>query len=193
MANQTWTFETLAQASRSTLEQVLLASKAPNPQQLVGYVYAGYNHDWLGQLPGKKFRKAFLAKNNHYYGLNQLVEQDGHDYTGHWRPRTANDRPLEMGFFSVVPASSSAANCQVRPYNHLLCFDYNIDFNPKGNVLLRAIRDYVGLPNEGDYDLVLGKAYLQLTSFLSIFATYFVLGHREPYDRTEIALSSFNG
>jgi hypothetical protein len=184
MEGKTWTFEALAQASRATLEEVLLNSKAPDPNRLAGYVYDGYNHDWLGQLPGKKFRKVFLAKDDRFCGLNQVVQQDGNGFTGQWRIRVDNDRPVELGYYRVLPAAESASNRQVVQYNHLLLFDYNIDPNPRGDRVMRAIRDYVGLPNEGDYDLLLGKAYLQVTSFFYIFASYFVLGHREAYEQT---------
>jgi hypothetical protein len=37
------------------------------------------------------------------------------------------------------------------------------------------------LPNPGDPELILGKAYLQFGfPSLSVFYSYFVLGHREP-------------
>jgi hypothetical protein len=180
--NNLWTFETLAKADRATLDQVLLSSNTPDPKQMVGYVYDGYNHDWLGQLAGKKFRKTFLLQDNQPYGLNQIVEQDGNDFTGEWRIRHKNGRPVELGFFKVLPASESAWNRQVARYKHLICFDYNIALNPKTNLLMRSIHDYVGLPNVGDYGIVLGKAYLQITPSHSIFASYFILGHRKPYE-----------
>ena len=63
------------------------------------------------------------------------------------------------------------------PYEQLVCFNYHIDLNPRWNVAMRSIRDYVGLPNAGDHSLVLGKAYLQLPSRLHLFASYFILGH----------------
>ena len=220
MGNTIWTFESLAQADRATLENVLFNSSAPDPEQLAGYVYDGYNHDWLGQLPGKKFRKAFLMQvarrhalgtlsversqivappalvshrvrrlasddaRDQHYGLNQIVEQDGKDFTGEWHTQRKNGRPVELGFFKILAASESASNRQVARYHRLMCFDYNIDLNPRGNLMMRAIRDYVGLPNAGDYELVLGKAYLQVIPFLYLFASYFVLGHRRPYERS---------
>jgi hypothetical protein len=184
MEKQIWTFETLVQANRATLEHVLLNSQAPDMGQLAGFGYDGYNHDWLGQLSARKFRKVFLTKNGQYYGLNQIVHQDGNDFTGQWRIQMENDRPVEMGFFRVIPASGSSTNRRVVPYSHLICFDYNIDMNPRGSVLMRAIRDYVGMPNAGDYELMLGKAYLRLTPFLHTFASYFVLGNRKPYEQS---------
>jgi hypothetical protein len=40
-----------------------------------------------------------------------------------------------------------------------------------------VIRDFVVLPNPGDHGLLLGKAYLKLG--LSVFYSYFLLGHRQ--------------
>ncbi len=184
MKNRVWTFETLAQANRATLEQVLLNSKAADPAQLVGSVYDGYNHDWLGQLPGKKFQKTFRVQDTQFYGWNRLVQQDQMGFTGEWRTRVENAKPVEMGFFRILPAAKIAANGQVERYKHLTCFDYSIALNPKRSRLVRAIRDYVGAPNEGDCDLLLGKAYLRVTPFLYIFASYFILGHRQPDERS---------
>jgi len=53
---------------------------------------------------------------------------------------------------------------------------------PRWNVPLRSIRDYIGLPNAGDHSLLLGKAYLQVTPRLALFASYFVLGHPQTVD-----------
>lgn len=183
MDNTVWTFDTLAQASRSRLEQVLLHASAPDPQCLTGHVYDGYNHDWLGQVSGTKFRKAFFANDCACYGLNQMVQQDRKEYAGEWRLQMDSGRPVEIGFFNVGPVSKSASSRQVAHYQHLLCFDYNTAPNPRRNLVMRAIRDYVCLPNDGDYGLLLGKAYLRVTSFLYIFASYFILGHRQPYER----------
>ncbi len=184
MKDRSWTFETLAQADSTTLERVLLESTAPDPQQLTGSIYDGFNHDWLGQLSGTKFRKAFLIKEGEYYGLNQFVQQDNKDVSGQWLTRVEDGRPVEKAFFRILPASEGISSGQVGRYSHLLCFDYNVDLNPSTERLMRSIRDYVGLPNAGDHGLLLGKAYLQIAPFLRIFASYFILGRRKPYERS---------
>jgi len=174
-----WTFERLAQASRATLEKVLVHSKAPRRQRLAGTVYKGYNHDWLGQLPGKKFRKVFFQRDGAYYGLNQVVIQDGNDFTGEWRLKMEKGAAVERGYFSVVPAAELHPQASLGRYRHLLRFDYDTDPNPRWNFLMRSIQDFVGLPNEEDYSVLLGKAYLRILPDAYVFASYFVLEQLE--------------
>ena len=157
-----WTYEMLARADRKTLENVLLAAQAPDPAQLNGCVYDGYNHDWLGQLPGEKFRKAFYLKDHLLYGFNQVVIQDGQHYTGAWRTKMKEDKPITPGFYRVTSVKDEPPQKHFAPYSHLAYFNYGIDLNPRWNITMRSIRDYVGLPNTGDHSLLLGKAYLRL-------------------------------
>ena len=177
-----WTFELLAQADRKTLEDVLLAATAPDPAQLNGYVYDGYNHDWFGQLIAQKFRKAFYQQDHLLHGFNQVVIQDGQHYTGEWRARLKHGKPALQGFYRVTFAKDEPPQKHSAVYGHLAYFNYNIDLNPRWNVIMRSIRDYVGLPNAGDHSLLLGKAYLQVTPWLTLFASYFVLGHPQTLD-----------
>jgi hypothetical protein len=178
----TWTYELLAQADRKTLEDVLLAAQAPDPAQLNGYVYDGYNHDRLGQLAAKKFRKAFYQKDHLLHGFNQVVMQDGQHYTGKWHVRMKQGKPALQGFYRVTFVKDEPPQKHSAAYGHLAYFNYNIDLNPRWNVIMRSIRDYVGLPNAGDHSLLLGKAYLQLAPRLHIFASYFILGHPQTLD-----------
>jgi hypothetical protein len=177
-----WTFETLAQADRKTLEDVLLAAQAPDPAQLAGHVYDGYNHDWFAQLLYQKFRKAFYQQEQTLYGFNQVVRQDGKHYHGTWQPRLKEGKPVQLGFYRVTFTKDEPAQKRAARYRHLACINYHIDLNPRWNIAVRSIRDYVGLPNAGDHSLLLGKAYLQLMPWLTLFAGYFVLGHPQVLD-----------
>ena len=177
-----WTFETLAQADRKTLEDVLLAAQAPDPAQLAGHVYDGYNHDWFAQLLYQKFRKAFYQQEQTLYGFNQVVRQDGKHYHGAWQPRLKEGKPVQLGFYRVTFTKDEPAQKRAARYRHLACINYHIDLNPRWNIAVRSIRDYVGLPNAGDHSLLLGKAYLQLAPRLALFAGYFVLGHPQALD-----------
>jgi hypothetical protein len=176
-----WTFEMLAQADRKTLEEVLLAAQAPDLEQLAGRVYDGYNHEWFGQLPGEKFRKAFYQQEQGLYGFNQVVAQDGQHDRGEWRTRMKDGKPAQLGFYRVTFVRDEARQ-QHSAYKHLAYFSYGIDLNPRWNVAVRSIRDYVGLPNLEDHSLLLGKAYVQVARGLAIFASYFVLGHPKALD-----------
>lgn len=178
----TWTFETLAQADRKTLEDVLLTAQAPDLAQLAGRLYDGYNHDRPGQLVGEKFRKAFYEHEQALYGFNQVVCQDGQHYRGLWQPRLKEGNPVQLGFYRVTFVEDEPTRPPTALYRHLAYFNYGIDLNPSWNVPLRSIRDYVGLPNAGDHSLLLGKAYLQLTPRLMLSAGYFVLGHPRALD-----------
>ncbi len=165
-----WTFESLAAADRETLEAVLLASRAPDTARLSGWAYDGYNHDRLGQMVGAKFRKVFVTEE---HGLNQMVVQDTRGPAGEWRVQVRDGKPVEHGYFKVAPASSLE---RTGPYAHLLCLNYNVDHNPRWNMFMRAIRDFVGLPNAHEYGLLLGKAYLRLPFGRDLFASDFILG-----------------
>jgi hypothetical protein len=67
------------------------------------------------------------------------------------------------------------------PYRHAGHFNYNVDLNTWRNFPFRVIRDMVVLPNPGDHELLLCKAYFQL-AFLHVFYCYFLLGHRKPIE-----------
>ena len=92
--------------------------------------------------------------------------------------------------FYMIPASElqnwvQASQPLYRDYTHALLFDYNVDLNNDlRNLPLRIIRDIVVLPNPGDHELMLGKAYLQLGfRWINLFYSYFVLGQRERIEQ----------
>ncbi len=164
------------------MEEILVASKPPDFNYLNGYGYDGFNcapARYL-PLPARKFRKVFFRKAAARYGLNQFVSPDDDDVTSQWNVRMKNSRPVEGGYFRVAPSSEPRSSKPLSAYRHLIGLDYNVDPNPKWNLLMRAIYDLVGLPNEGDYGVLLGKAYLRVLPGWYRFATYFVLGHRRP-------------
>ncbi|MGE5811775.1 MAG: hypothetical protein ACM339_09750, partial [Ignavibacteria bacterium] len=66
-----WTYETLAQASGTELENILLTGTPPDIEQLNGYIYCGWNHEWIGNLSGKKFKKGFMKKDGKNFGFNE--------------------------------------------------------------------------------------------------------------------------
>ena len=69
MANTNWTFETLAQAERETLEEILLNGSPPDWEPLVGYIYCGWNHEPVARaLSGAKFKKGFAKKDGNFMG-----------------------------------------------------------------------------------------------------------------------------
>jgi hypothetical protein len=176
-----WTYETLAAADRKTLEEVLLGGQPPDFDQLEGFIYCGWNHEWVGRLSGEKFKKGFRRKGDRTLGYNEVVRQDRKGFRGEWEVKLKNGRPIQLGYFRVANVRDEPPNRLYRPYMHAGHFNYHVDLNTWRNVPLRVIRDFVVLPNPGDHDLMLCKAYFQL-AFLHVFYCYFLLGHRQPIE-----------
>lgn len=177
-----WTYETLAQASREEMENILLTGTAPDIEQLNGYIYCGWNHEWIGTLSGKKFKKGFMKKNGSNMGYNEIVIQDGKEYLGEWKQRINKNtgKPTQLGYFRTSYVKDEPPIKLYRPYTHLAHFNYNISGMHKiYHSFFRVIRDFVVLPNKDDHSLMLCKAYLRIFPFLNIFYCYFLLGHRE--------------
>lgn len=179
-----WTFEALAAADRATLERALVAGTAPDFDQLDGYAYRGWNHEWIATISGRKFKKAFHERDGLDLGYNELVRQDGRGYEGDWEVKTSDGRAIRLGYYRVARVSDEPSGGPRDRYRHLALLDYNLALNGGSRSPLRVIRDFVALPNPGDHGLLLGKAYLQLgLRRLSLFYSYFILGHREPSER----------
>ena len=180
-AQQPWTFDSLAQAGRPTFEQILCDNPPPDPAQLAGYVYKGWNDGLITYLTGRKFKKCFWEDGGGVYqGCNLVIMYDFKEYRGEWREVSLFGNTLRAGHYGVqeVPQASSIA--EYVPYRPLKLLNYNVARNTWLNTPLRLIRDVVALPNPGDHELVLGKAYLQLLPLSLVFVSYFVLGMREP-------------
>jgi len=178
-----WTFASLAAASRDTLEQVLLDSTAPDYSKLEGYIYCGWNHEWVAIISGRKFKKGFRRKDGQTLGYNEIVHQDNAGYEGEWRVRMKDGRPRQLGYFRCSLIADEPPQPLFRPYQHTGHFDYSVPMNRGIHLPFRVIRDFVVLPNAGDHSLMLCKAYFQLGfRRLNIFYCYFLLGHREPIE-----------
>jgi len=85
LQTEAWTYDTLAECSRKQLEQILLTGTAPDPEELEGYIYCGWNHEWVGTLSGRKFKKGFYegkprvaeGPSPFIQGYNVVVRQNG--------------------------------------------------------------------------------------------------------------------
>jgi hypothetical protein len=175
----TWTFETLAGAGRATFEDILRNHPAPDPAQLAGYVYRGWNDAFITHLTGKKFKKCFWQEPEGVKGCNLVIAYDFQEYRGEWREVNLFGSVPRGGYYAVqdVPNVSIAECVQ---YRSLKLLNYNVARNAWLFLPLRIIRDVVALPNPDSHDLVLGKAYVQLLPMSLVFVSYFVLGMREP-------------
>ncbi len=180
--SKVWTYETLAQADRATLEDILLTGEAPDLEQLNGYIYCGWNHEWIGRLSGEKFKKGFYKKDGKHFGYNEMVAQDNQAYRGEWNVRMKHGRPIQLGYFRVSHVKDEPPQRLYQPYVHLGHFNYDVSMNTGYNLPFRFIRDFVALPNPGDHGLMLCKAYLQIFPWLNLFYCYFLLGHRQEIE-----------
>jgi hypothetical protein len=176
-----WTFETLAEADRDELEKVVRTGAPPEYDQLDGYIYCGWNHEWVGRLSGEKFKKGFRPKGGRTLGYNEICRQDRRSYRGEWEVKLKDGRPIQVGYFRVGNIEDEPRQKLYEPYGSAGHFNYNVALNTGRNLPFRVIRDMVVLPNPGDHELMLAKAYFQV-SFLHVFYCYFLLGHRQPIE-----------
>ncbi len=181
MSSIIWTYDTLAQASSLELENILLTGTPPDLEELNGYIYCGWNHEWIGNLSGKKFKKGFMKKDGKNFGYNETVIQDRNGFKGEWKQHiNSNGKPDQLGYFKTLYVSEVPVAPLNKPYRHLAYFDYDIPHMHKWYLsFFKVIRDFVVLPNPGDHSLLLCKAYLRVFPFLNIFYCYFQLGLRE--------------
>jgi hypothetical protein len=183
MAHEPWTYETLAQADGATFEAILKTGTPPDPEELNGWIYCGWNHEYIGKLSGEKFKKGFRKYNGMNYGFNELCEQDDQKYLGEWKVRLLNGRPIQLGYFRVNMVKDEQPEPFYKDYPQLATFNYNVDIDTGLNLPIRLIRDLVVLPNPGDHSLMLCKAHIEiLHPNLYFFFCYFLLGHRLPID-----------
>jgi hypothetical protein len=177
----TWTFEALAQAASDELERILLGGTAPDPKELEGWIYRGWNREWVSKLSGQKFKKGFRSREGQAFGYNELMVQDGQGPLGEWKARMKDGRPRQLGYFRVSPVDELPLDKLTAPFRHLAVFDYDVPINAGVNLPLRVVRDFVALANPGDHSLLLGRAYLK-AGFVNVFYCHFVLGHRRPIE-----------
>ena len=178
---ETWTFDTLAQAGSDELARILLGGTAPNPEELEGWTYRGWNREWVSKLSGQKFKKGFRRRDGQVFGYNEIMVQDGRGPGGEWKARTKDGRPRQIGYFRVSPVAEVTADKLNAPFRHLGQFDYDVPLNSGIGLPLRLVRDFVALPNPGDHSLLLGKAYVR-AGLANVFYSHFVLGHRRPIE-----------
>jgi hypothetical protein len=117
-AQRVWTWETLAQADGATLEDVLRTGATPDPAQLDGHTYRGWNRGRLARIVTQKFKKAFYAEDGEHLGHNLVVEQDGKGWRGEWNMKTKDGEPVRIGSSpratgtrstSITPSSATRA------------------------------------------------------------------------------------
>ena len=180
---QAWTYETLAAADRKQLEEVMLTCPAPDLDELEGYIYCGWNHEWIGRISGEKFKKGFRRREGRPFGYNEIVQPGrpglprrlGGEAEGRppdparLLPRLAGGRRAAAAALRAVPARRALQ--LRRAAQHL-----EEPAVPRDPRLRRAAEP--GRPR-----LMLCKAYLQFGfKWANVFYCYFLLGHREEIE-----------
>lgn len=179
MTTMTWTFESLAQAGRATFEDILTTHPAPDPAQIAGYVYKGWNDAFITHLTGKKFKKCFWEEPEGFFGCNLVIAYDFQEFRGEWREVRLFGTVPRGGYYGIQPVPDVAI-AEYAPYRPLRLLNYNVARNTWLMLPLRVIRDVVALPNPDSHELILGKAYIQILPLSLVFVSYFILGMREP-------------
>ncbi len=179
MSTKIWTYESIAKSSKAELEIILRTCKAPDLEQLNGYIYCGWNHEWRAYLSGEKFKKGFMKRNGGNFGFNETVIQDKDGYGGEWKQHiNKNGKPSQLGYFRTQYVKDVPPINIAKPYPNTAFFSYN-GLNPWYTSFFTWVKDFVVLPNEGDHSLLLCKAYMRIFPFLNIFYSYFPLGYPE--------------
>ena len=150
-------YESLAVAPEHELESILRAGLPPDPADLAGYEFRGWNTPLFASFAGiKKFKKGFFNDRNaggRVRGYNKDIRQQG-GLSGPWLEKGPGGRAKPFGFFEVEPPEQGW-------YPNSVLFNYAC---PRNNRLdpTRVLRDYVVLVDRDNPDLLLGKAYLAL-------------------------------
>ena len=113
-------------------------------------------------------------------GYNETVIQDHQKYLGQWEVGLHKVRPNQIGYFRVGYVKDEPPTKLNAPYRHLVTFSYDVPYHKWYLIFFSLIRDFVVLPNPGDHNLLLCKAYLHFSNSFNVFYCYFLLGHKQP-------------
>lgn len=168
-------YEELAQSSNARLEELIRASKGPEPESLVGFEWRGYNTSWRLRLLGiQKFIKGFFQAGEGVEGYNIPVLQNGLD--GPWLHAPTPDNPRRYAFYRVTEVDRESGD---NLYPEAILINYGASPRNPAHGVERLLRDYLVQPDPNDVDLLLGRAYLALGR-LRVPSNFFVLERLRP-------------
>lgn len=169
-------FNTLIAMDVPTLDDVMAAGVTPQPENLAGYEFRGFNPPkfarWLGF---QKFIKGFwLESNGALAGYNRFVRNPR---GGPGQPWVAKDPSPKgrHGFYDVLPV---VPGTRYDDFPHAVLLDYGSGRNSAWNPESR-IRDFLVQVDAQNPDLYLGKAFLDL-GITRVFSNFFVLERLAP-------------
>jgi hypothetical protein len=168
-------FRALTRLSNAELEKILAASDGPDPKDLAGWEFSGFNvasfTKWLGI---QKFIKGFFQGPAYVEGYNIPVRQNGFDAP--WEHLPSAESPKRFGYYLARRVGQRDRD---NKYPRAVLLNYgasprNIFVRPE-----RVLRDYLVVPDPNDRDLLLGKAYLAIGA-ARVFSNFFVLKRLRP-------------
>lgn len=163
-------FRKLAQSSNAQLEAILHTCKAPTMESFVGFEWRGFNTSLRLKMLGlQKFIKGFFQEGAQVEGYNIPVQQNGLEAP--WLDQPTPESPKRFAFYWVTQVDKESID---NLYPEALLLDYGASHRNPNYGIERLIRDYLVQPNPDNPDLLLGKAYLALSS-LRLPSNFFVL------------------
>ena len=149
----------MAAWSTEQLEAAMRKGTRPDPDQLIGWEFRGYNPPLVAKVLGiRKFMKGFYHGNDgRFMGYNVMIRQNGGPLES-WYPVRLFGRPIRHGYYEVSPVDSYSRD-------HLFPNALLLDYGRGGNFFLnpsKSIRDYLVQVDPNNPDLLLGKAVLAL-------------------------------
>lgn len=166
-------FMELARASQTTLARSFQGGRGPALTSLVGFEWRGYNTSRVTRLLGiQKFIKGFF-QTTAVEGYNTPVVQNG--LMDPWIAEPDATNPRRFAFYLVKRLDEGAHT----KHAGTVLLDYGASTHNPRLAVPRLLRDYLVQVDEGNPDLLLGKAYVALGG-LRTPANYFVLERLRP-------------
>lgn len=171
-AGERYDYNALCNASDEELEKVMKMGVMPDPAQLAGWEFKGWNTSDITYLIfNKKFKKGFYRKEGEEEtgGYNVVVVQN--QLGEPWIDKLKETDSIRHGYFDVYPVKLDEVDHR---YPNAVLINYftserNFALNPT-----RFLRDYLVQVYEDNPDLYLGKAFGAIGPF-RLFQSCFVL------------------
>jgi hypothetical protein len=169
-------YVSLALAENDELERVMRMGVQPDPAQIAGWEFKGWNTLDLTSLLGiRKFKKGFYQEDpaadpaRGIQGYNVQVVTNG--LGDAWFDKIKKGNSIKHGWYDCYPVDLNEPD---NKYPNALLINYACGRNPPGDPS-SFLRDYIVKPYGDNDDLMLGKAYVALVGPLRLFVSYFIL------------------
>jgi hypothetical protein len=169
-ANPSERYKQLTTLSNAELEILMRTGARPAEESLAGHQFRGFNTPAFASLLGiQKFVKGFLKEGPGVEGYNIAVRRNEREVP--WITKPSAESPKRFGYYDVYPVRKEERD---NFYPNALLLNYGTSKRNHFYQVERLLRDYLVLPDAGNPDLILGKAYLALGP-LRVPVSFFVL------------------